>query len=84
LGLRRATYAFTGRSNANTTTATNSLNQLSTVAGTSAAYDSNGNLTTDPTSAKSYAYDAAKRKVLSYSGFNAIAGALPQQGAHAR
>ncbi len=61
-------YAFTGRTNANTATVTNGLNQLSTVAGASAAYDSNGNLTTDPVSAKTYAYDAANRLTSSSGG----------------
>jgi RHS repeat-associated protein len=38
------------------TTVTNGLNRLSTVNGTSAAYDARGNMTTDPVTGKTYTY----------------------------
>ncbi len=72
-GALKDRYAFSN-ANTNTTTVTNGLNQLSTVGGASAAYDSNGNLTTDPISAKTYAYDAANR-LTSSSGAPAPASA---------
>jgi YD repeat-containing protein len=45
-------YAWTGHGNGSTATVTNGLNQLSTVGGVSATYDTKGNLTTDPTNAR--------------------------------
>jgi RHS repeat-associated protein len=60
-------YAFTANSNINQATVTNGLNELSTVGGTSASNDANGNLTSDPATAKTYAYDS-ENKLTSASG----------------
>lgn len=49
-------YAFTGYANGSTATTTNGLNQQTAVGGSSASWDSRGNLTTDPTTSKSYTY----------------------------
>src|SRR5206468_2644136 len=51
-------YAWTGHGNGSTATVTNGLNELVTVGGTAAAYDSKGNLTTDPATAKTYGYSS--------------------------
>jgi RHS repeat-associated protein len=50
-------------SNATQTSVTNGLNQLSTVNGTSAAYDARGNMTTDPVTAKTYTYYGANNQL---------------------
>ena len=54
-------YSFTGNANTNTTTVTNGLNELVTVGGVAAAYDGDGDLTTDPTTGKTYAYDSENK-----------------------
>lgn len=51
-------YAFAGFGNVNQATVTNGLNELSTVGGVGASYDSNGNLTSDPLTAKGYGYSS--------------------------
>lgn len=49
-------YAWTGAVNAAVSSPANGLNQLTSVGGTAATYDANGNLTTDPVTGRSYIY----------------------------
>lgn len=49
-------YAFTGLANENTSTITDGLNRITSVGGSAAGYDANGNLATDPSTAKTYTY----------------------------
>ena len=51
-------YAFTGHANATTAYAQNGLNQQITIGGSSASWDSKGNLTSDPVSGKTYGYSS--------------------------
>ncbi|MEG3155148.1 RHS repeat domain-containing protein [Sphingomonas sp. RB1R13] len=51
-------YAWTGHGLGTTGTVTNGHNQLATVGGTSAVDDARGNLTTDPTTGKTYSYSS--------------------------
>jgi uncharacterized protein RhaS with RHS repeats len=53
-------YAWTGHGSGSTVTVTNGLNELSSVGGTSAAYDSNGNLTTDPVTGRNNYFSTEK------------------------
>jgi hypothetical protein len=50
------TYAWTGHGNGTTVSAANGLNQVTSIGGAAPAYDPKGNLTTDPTSGKTYSY----------------------------
>ncbi len=52
------TYAWTGHGNGSTGFTENGLNQQITVGGTSATWDSKGNLTYEPQSAKTYGYSS--------------------------
>jgi RHS repeat-associated protein len=58
-------YAFTGNINGTTATTTNGLNQLLTVGGAAASHDGDGNLTTDPTTGRTFAYDSENKLVSS-------------------
>ena len=51
-------YAFTGQVNATTAYVQNGLNQQITIGGSSAGWDSKGNLISDPTSSKTYGYSS--------------------------
>jgi len=51
-------YAFTGYANGSTATTTNGLNQQVSIGGSTATWDSKGNLTADPTSSKGYGYSS--------------------------
>jgi RHS repeat-associated protein len=51
-------YAFSGYANQNTAGVANGLNQLTSVGGANASYDSKGNLTSDPISGKAYGYSS--------------------------
>jgi RHS repeat-associated protein len=51
-------YAFTGYANENVAGLANGLNQLTSVGGVSASYDTKGNLTSDPISGKAYGYSS--------------------------
>lgn len=61
-------YIFTGYASVNRSYATNGLNQYASVAGKIYGYDSNGNLTSDGTTA--YTYDAENRLVVTSAGAN--------------
>jgi len=51
-------YAYTGSANTNTGYTSNGLNQQVSIGGSTATWDSNGNLTSGPQSAITYTYDA--------------------------
>ncbi len=51
-------YAWTGHGSGSTATVANGLNQLTSVGGSATAHDARGNLTTDPTTGKSYTYSS--------------------------
>jgi RHS repeat-associated protein len=51
-------YAFTGYVNGSTATTTNGLNQQVSIGGSAATWDSKGNLTSDPTTSKTYGYSS--------------------------
>jgi RHS repeat-associated protein len=51
-------YAFTGLGNGATAYTSNGLNQQVSVGGSTATWDSKGNLTTDPTTGKTYGYSS--------------------------
>jgi RHS repeat-associated protein len=51
-------YAFNGHANTNTGYAQNGLNQQVTIGGSGASWDARGNLTSDPTSGKTYGYSS--------------------------
>lgn len=61
-----ARYAFPGYVNVNRSYAANGLNQYASVGGAAYGYDSNGNLTSDGTTA--YIYDAENRLVATSAG----------------
>jgi RHS repeat-associated protein len=52
-------YAFTGLANQTTSSTANGLNQQVTIGGGSASWDARGNLTTEPTTGKTYTYWAS-------------------------
>jgi hypothetical protein len=49
-------YAWTGHGSGSTLSVADGLNRLSSIGGSAAGYDARGNLTSDPTSGKSYTY----------------------------
>jgi hypothetical protein len=49
-------YAWTGHGSGSTPSVADGLNRLSSIGGGAAAYDARGNLTSDPTTGKSYTY----------------------------
>jgi RHS repeat-associated protein len=51
-------YAWTGHGSGSTASVANGLNQLSSIGGTATAHDTKGNLTTDPTTGKTYDYSS--------------------------
>jgi RHS repeat-associated protein len=51
-------YAWTGHGNGSTASTANGLNQLTAIGGGTPAYDSRGNLTTDPTTSKTFGYSS--------------------------
>jgi RHS repeat-associated protein len=51
-------YAWTGHASGTTTGVANGLNQLTSIGGAATAHDANGNVTTDPTSGKTYTYSS--------------------------
>ena len=59
-GVTRANdlYAWTGHGSGSTASAVNGLNQLTSIGGAATAHDARGNLTTDPTSGKTYSYSS--------------------------
>lgn len=63
-------YAFTGYASVNRSYAVNGLNQYGVVGGNSYGYDSNGNLTSDGTTA--FAYDAENRLVATSAGASLV------------
>jgi hypothetical protein len=61
-------YAWTGHGQGSTASVADGLNRLSSIGGSASSHDARGNLTTDPTSGKSYTYwpsDNALRTVSS-------------------
>src|SRR5206468_488251 len=52
------TYAWTGHGNGSTASVANGLNELTSVGGSATAHDTKGNLTTDPTTGKTYGYSS--------------------------
>lgn len=54
-------YAYTGNADTNTGYTSNGLNQQVSIGGSTAAWDSNGNLTSEPQSAITYTYDAENK-----------------------
>ena len=52
------TYAWTGHGNGSTAFTQNGLNQQISIGGSAATWDSKGNLTTEPQSAKTYGYSS--------------------------
>ncbi|HET8726342.1 MAG TPA: RHS repeat-associated core domain-containing protein [Alphaproteobacteria bacterium] len=61
-------YAFTGHANGSVASTSNGLNQLATVGGAGASYDANGNLTLDPASGRTFAYNNENQLTLSTLG----------------
>jgi RHS repeat-associated protein len=61
-------YAFTGHANGSVASTNNGLNQLATVGGAGASYDANGNLTLDPASGRTFAYNNENQLTLSTLG----------------
>ena len=51
-------YAWTGHGSGSTASIANGLNQLTSIGGSATAHDARGNLTTDPTTGKTYGYSS--------------------------
>lgn len=61
-------YAWTGHGSGSTASATNGLNQLSTIGGAATAHDARGNFTTDPTTGKAFTYSSENLLTASTGG----------------
>lgn len=61
-------YAWTGHGNGSTASVANGLNQLTSIGGGATAHDSKGNLTTDPTTGKSFTYSSENLLLTSSGG----------------
>ncbi len=51
-------YAWTGHGSGSTASVANGLNQLTSIGGAATTHDTRGNLTTDPTTGKTYSYSS--------------------------
>ena len=60
-------YPWTGHTNQNTSSVANGRNQLTSIGGVATAHDGRGNLTTDPTTAKTYGF-ASENMLTSATG----------------